>query len=132
MRITAGVVVLSAGLVAGCALPEQLRTDPRRPLAEEPLVRGARDVSAFLPAPAGTAVVLGAGLIASLARSKQLKKGAASIAAGIEQAKRENAEFARVFAEVKDHVRAPQTRSAEAIVRAVKRSGDPAAAARGL
>ncbi|MEM7755861.1 MAG: hypothetical protein AAF297_09530 [Planctomycetota bacterium] len=129
-------------MVGGCALPAELYGSPTagsvagggqpRPLSSDPLVVGARTVSTFLPPPAGAAVVLGAGLIASITRSKQLKAGAASIAAGIERAKREDPTFAEAFVRVKDHIRAPQTKSAETIVRAVKRSGDPRVAARGL
>jgi hypothetical protein len=110
--VTLGARLAPAGGVAG-----------DHPGSGDPLSDGARVISGFLPAPAGAAVLMGAGLVASIVRARQFKASAASIADGIERAKQADERFRDAFSAVKDTVRASQTKTAEGIVRSVRRAG---------
>lgn len=76
----------------------------------------ARAASGWLPEPFRMPLVLGAGLIAVVARAAQLKRSAASIAASLETAMRQDPQLRERLGANADTIRAAQTKTAMRIV----------------
>jgi hypothetical protein len=70
----------------------------------------------FVPEPVRTPLVLGGALVASLARARQLRAAAASVAKGIQAAMNDDPAFAESFKRHATTFRAIQTASAQRIV----------------
>ncbi len=80
------------------------------------LTRIAQGVSAWVPAPAQGPLVLGAALVATLVRSRQLKQGAASIIQSLEHVMGRDEQFRALFASHADTIRTIQTPAARRLV----------------
>ncbi len=86
------------------------------------LTRAADALSPILPPPARGPVLLGAALIATLLRARQVRQGAASIAASIEKAL-DDPDFKAAFRRHADTIRTIQTPTARRIVDQATRPG---------
>jgi len=76
----------------------------------------ARGVSSWVPAPVQGPLVLGAALIATLARSRQLKESSKSIVNSIAHVLERDEQFRSIFESHADTIRSIQTPSARRIV----------------
>ena len=80
------------------------------------LTRFAHELSPWIPAPAQGPVILGAALIATLMRSRNLKSSAVSIIESIEHALKRDPQFKEIFAQHADTIRTIQTPSARKLI----------------
>ena len=83
---------------------------------DDALGQTARAVSPWLPEPVRLPLLLGAGLVGSLVRSAQLKRGMISIAHGLDKAMEEDPEFRAGFKRHANTFRAIQTPAARRAV----------------
>lgn len=89
-----------------------------------PITGLAHDLSAWVPAPAQGALVLGAALIATLARSRRIKESGESIVDSIAHVLERDGQLRDRFASHADTIRSIQTRGARRMVdRAQRRRG---------
>lgn len=80
------------------------------------LTRAANALSPWIPAPAQGPMVLGAALIATLFRSRNLKNSAASIIQSIEHTMNRDPEFKQLFNQHADTIRTIQTPGARKLI----------------
>ena len=80
------------------------------------LTRIAQGVSSWVPAPAQGPIVLGAALVATLVRSRQLKQSAASIVGSISHVLERDDQFRSLFDTHADTIRSIQTPGARRMV----------------
>lgn len=111
--IDAGVAKVSA-LDAAIAQADLVIAEAQHPT--DALTRIARGVSPWVPAPAQGPLVLGAALVATFLRSRQLKTGAASIIESLEHVMRRDERFRDIFASHADTIRTIQTPAARRLV----------------
>jgi hypothetical protein len=83
----------------------------------------AQTIAAALPEPLGPTLLLGSALLVSLARARQLKNGAASIARSIEKAAETDPEFSAAIVRQATLLRSIQTPTAARIVDQVQAGG---------
>jgi len=87
------------------------------------LTRAADAISPWIPAPAQGPIVLGAALIATMMRSKNLKNSAASIIQSLEYTMNRDPEFRQLFTKHADTIRTIQTPGARKLINAtIKKS----------
>ena len=84
-------------------------------------------LSPLLPEPARWPLALGAALVASLVRARQLKQGMASIAVGLDKAMEEDPGFESAFQKHANTFRTIQTPTAKRVIDASKRARRKAA-----
>ena len=101
-------------LETGIAHADLVLDEARRPT--DGLTRLAEGLSGWVPAPAQGPLVLGAALIATLVRSRQLKQGAASIIRSIEHVRNRDEQFNDLFGRHADAIRTIQTPAARKLV----------------
>ena len=80
------------------------------------LTHAANTIAPWIPAPAQGPLVLGAALIATLLRSRNLKNSASSIIQSIEHTMRRDPEFKELFEKHADTIRTIQTPSARKLI----------------
>ena len=85
------------------------------------LTRAADALSPWIPAPAQGPIVLGAALIATMMRSKNLKNSAASIVQSLEYTMNRDPEFRQLFTKHADTIRTIQTPGARKLIDATVR-----------
>lgn len=103
-----------AALEAAIIQADQVLEEARNP--SDGLTRLARDASAWVPAPAQGPIVLGAALIATLLRSRQLKQASTSIINSISHVIERDPQFRALFEQHADAVRSIQTPGARKLV----------------
>ena len=80
------------------------------------LTRVAHELSPWIPAPAQGPMILGAALIATFMRSRNLKSSAVSIIESIEHALKRDPQFKELFMQHADTIRTIQTPSARKLI----------------
>lgn len=85
----------------------------------------ANGASAWVPAPAQGPLVLGAALIATLVRSRQLKQSSTSIIQSIAHVLERDEQFRSIFTQHSDTIRSIQTPSARKLVDQTQRKRPP-------
>jgi len=88
---------------------------------DDPLGQSVGALSPLLPEPARWPLALGAALIASLARARQLKEGLTSVATGLDKAMADDPEFATGFKKHANTFRSIQTPTARKVIDAAQR-----------
>jgi hypothetical protein len=103
-----------AALDAAIAQADEVLREAQQPT--DALTTIAHGVSAWVPAPAQGPLVLGAALIATLARSRQLKQSSTSIIQSIAHVLERDEQFRSLFAQHSDTIRSIQTPAARKLV----------------
>lgn len=103
-----------ASLDAAIAHAQQVLNEAQQP--SDALTQIAHGISAWVPAPAQGPLVLGAALIATLARSRQLKLSSASIINSISHVLERDDQFKASFTQHADTIRSIQTPTARRLV----------------
>jgi hypothetical protein len=103
-----------ASLGAAIAQADIVLKEVKQPT--DPMTQIAQGVSAWVPAPIQGPLVLGAALIASLARSSQLKRTGTSIVNSIRHVLERDEQLKAIFASHADTIRSIQTPNARKLV----------------
>lgn len=103
-----------AALDAAIAQADEVLREAQQPT--DALTTIAHGVSAWVPAPAQGPLVLGAALIATLARSRQLKQSSTSIIQSISHVLERDEQFRSLFSKHSDTIRSIQTPAARKLV----------------
>jgi hypothetical protein len=103
-----------AAVSAAVSVADATLTRAKAP--DDTLTQAAKGVSPLLPEPLRTPLVLGAALVASLARAAQLKRGLASVAQGMQKAMDEDDQFRARFKAHANTFRTIQTRLAKRVI----------------
>jgi hypothetical protein len=94
---------------------------------DDPLGQSVGALSPLLPEPVRWPLALGAALVASVVRARQLKDGMASIATGLDRAMADDPEFAAKFRQHANTFRSIQTRTARRVIDQTQRARKKAA-----
>ncbi|MFG0246992.1 MAG: hypothetical protein ACF8MF_13165 [Phycisphaerales bacterium JB052] len=103
-----------AALDAAIAQANQVLDEAQHP--SDALTQIAHGISSWVPAPAQGPLVLGAALIATLARSRQLKQSSMSIISSISHVLERDEQFKSIFEQHADTIRSIQTPTARRLV----------------
>lgn len=103
-----------AALDAAIAQANQVLDEAQHP--SDALTQIAHGISSWIPAPAQGPLVLGAALIATLARSRQLKQSSMSIISSISHVLERDEQFKSIFEQHADTIRSIQTPTARRLV----------------
>jgi len=103
-----------SALDAAIAQADEVLQEAQQP--SDALTSIAHGLSAWVPAPVQGPLVLGAALIATLARSRQLKQSSTSIIQSIAHVLDRDEQFKSIFAQHSDTIRSIQTPAARKLV----------------
>jgi hypothetical protein len=109
-RAQAQIELLDAAIMSADLVIEEA-TNP-----SDSLTQAAHSLSSWIPAPAQGPLVLGAALVATILRSRNLKNSAQSIIQSIEHTLNRDPEFKELFANHSDTIRTIQTPSARKLI----------------